>query len=77
MAFVKSAAVLGKAKPLLKERWKPEAIALGAGAAYLWCPDGVIESKLAPAFARATGDAATSRNWSTVLKLRDAIGAGP
>jgi uncharacterized protein (DUF1697 family) len=75
VAFVKSATALGKSRPLLKEQWNPEAIALGTGAAYLWYADGVLESKLAPAFARAMGDAATSRNWSTVLKLRDAVGA--
>ena len=56
VAFVKSAATLTLAKPLLAASWEPEAIALGRNAAYLWCADGIIESKLIQAFARATGE---------------------
>lgn len=64
---------LDKAEALLGETWEPEAIALGSRAAYLWCPDGIIQSKLLKAFSRATGDAATTRNWATVLKLQQAV----
>ena len=35
-----------------------------------------IDSKVLPAFVRATGQAATTRNWSTVLKLQSLAGAG-
>lgn len=54
---------------LTKQAWKPEAIAVGARAAYLWCPDGLIDSKLAASMAKAMGDGVTSRNWATVTKL--------
>lgn len=70
VAFAASAGSIGKAKPLLKDSWAPEALALGKKAAYLWCPDGIIESKLARAFARVTADEVTMRNWATVLKLQ-------
>jgi uncharacterized protein (DUF1697 family) len=54
---------------LARPDWKPEAIAVGRRVAYLWMPDGVIESRLAKALDRAMGDAVTSRNWATTLKL--------
>lgn len=54
---------------LAKQEWKPEAMAVGSRAAYLWMPDGVIESRVAKALDKAMGDAVTSRNWATVLKL--------
>ena len=54
---------------LAKQEWKPEAIAVGARVAYLWCPDGVIDSRLAAAMAKSLGDAVTSRNWTTMTKL--------
>jgi uncharacterized protein (DUF1697 family) len=75
VAFISSAATLGKAKGLLAETWAPDALAIGTNAAYLWCANGVIESKLMQAFGRVTSDAITTRNWATVLKLHAAAGA--
>ena len=74
VAFVSSATSLASAKPLLAESWTPEALAIGKRAAYLWCANGIIESKLLQAFGRATGGVATTRNWATVLKLQAAAG---
>src|SRR5262245_11897777 len=59
---------------LAKQDWKPEAVAVGARAAYLWMPDGVIESRVAKALDKSLGDAVTSRNWTTVLKLASLAG---
>ncbi len=73
VAFLADGAALDKAEALLGETWEPEAIALGSRAAYLWCPDGIIQSKLLKAFSRATGEASTTRNWATVLKLQQAM----
>lgn len=76
VAFVKSAASRSRAKSLLATSWEPEAIALGRHGAYLWCPNGIIESKLVQAFARATGAEGTIRNWATVLKLQAVVAEG-
>lgn len=57
-------------EPLTREDWAPGALALGPRVAYLWCPEGQLESRLALAVGRALGDAGTVRNWSTVLKLQ-------
>ena len=70
VAFAQEAAALAPAQPLLAQSWEPEAFALGPKVAYLWCAAGMIESRIAKAFARATGETATARNWATVLKLQ-------
>jgi uncharacterized protein (DUF1697 family) len=71
-----SASDRAKLHPLARENWKRERIALGARAAYLWCPDGTIKSRLAQAVFRALGDAVTTRNWATMEKLH-AIASAP
>ncbi len=70
VAFAVSPAALTQAKALKKQVWKPDAIEVTSRAAYLWCETGIIESKLMKAFAKATGDTMTARNWATVLKLQ-------
>ena len=56
-------------KPFLGRAWSPDALAVGKRVAYCWCPAGVLESPLAIEVARLYKDAATTRNWATVLKL--------
>ena len=72
VAFVSTSAALAKARPLLAETWDPEGLAVGSRAVYLWCAGGILQSRLLSAFTRATADAATTRNWATVLKLQTA-----
>ncbi|MCC7597111.1 DUF1697 domain-containing protein [Janthinobacterium sp. FW305-129] len=55
--------------PLLQQAWQPEALALGQWAAYAWCPDGVLASKVVAALGVLLGDGVTSRNWATMQKL--------
>jgi uncharacterized protein (DUF1697 family) len=69
VAFPAHADALARARPLGEHNWGDEAFVLGEQAAWLWCPEGIARSPLALAFARATGDGFTARNWSTVLKL--------
>jgi uncharacterized protein (DUF1697 family) len=76
VAFVNNSAVLGRASVLLEEPWEPEAMAVGSKAAYLWCANGIIQSRLAKAFSSAAGEAATTRNWATVLKLQLTVDKG-
>jgi uncharacterized protein (DUF1697 family) len=67
---------LAKLAPLTLRTWAPEALAVGAHAAYLWCPKGVLASLALPAVGRALGDAVTTRNWTTVTKLLALVQAG-
>lgn len=53
-----------------------EHVALGAGALYLWCADGILDSAsgaklVGPKFR----DIVTSRNWATALKLQSLASA--
>ncbi len=60
---------LAQLKPLLKERWAPEAFALGPRVAYLWCAGGVVDSPLWAAANRQLGNTGTARNLATMTKL--------
>jgi uncharacterized protein (DUF1697 family) len=59
----------GRLEPLLDGPWHPEALALGARVAYLWCANGVAESKLWPAVDRALERTGTARNMATMTKI--------
>jgi uncharacterized protein (DUF1697 family) len=69
VAFLRDPADRAKVEPLRKQDWAPEALAVGPRVAYLWCPDGMLDGRLAEAVGRALGDAVTTRNWATVQKL--------
>ena len=58
--------------PLTREAWKPEGLVLGRRVAFAWCPQGIIESRVAGALGRILGDAVTVRNWATLNKLHAA-----
>jgi uncharacterized protein (DUF1697 family) len=72
VAFVADAKHLDPLRPLLKETWAPDALAMTQRAAYLWCSTGILESKMNLVFARKAGATITTRNWATVLKLQAA-----
>jgi uncharacterized protein (DUF1697 family) len=58
-----------KLEPLLEQDWAPDRLAIGRRAAYVNCVGGILESRLAKAVGSVLGNAATSRNWATILKL--------
>ena len=57
--------------PLAKQVWGAERLAVGTRAAYIWCPDGVLASKLSEAVGKELRDGTTTRNWATILKLHE------
>lgn len=59
-----------KLEPLQKQDWAPEVLALGTRVAYLWCPEGLLASRLPEAVGKALRDGVTTRNWATVMKLQ-------
>jgi uncharacterized protein (DUF1697 family) len=68
---------LRRLRPLLKERWAPEAVALGTRVAYLWCARGVARSPVWAAADRALDGLGTARNISTMTKLMAAVEESP
>lgn len=69
VAFLMDPAGRARLEPLTGRDWGAEAFALGSHAAYLWCPEGVLQSRLPEAVERALGKAVTIRNWRTVMKI--------
>jgi uncharacterized protein (DUF1697 family) len=55
--------------PLCEREWGSEALAIGQRAAYVWCPEGMLQSAAASALGKQLGDNTTSRNWNTLCKL--------
>jgi uncharacterized protein (DUF1697 family) len=74
---------LSKAKPkrdaeaeLQKRAGEGEAIAVRAGAIWIYFGNGAGRSKITPSVLdRAAGSPVTMRNWRTVLKIREMAGA--
>jgi uncharacterized protein (DUF1697 family) len=61
---------------IVKKDWGNERVALGAAggaarAVYMWIPRGVIASEVNAAVSKALKDGVTSRNWATILKLKE------
>jgi uncharacterized protein (DUF1697 family) len=62
-------------EPLARQRWRGERIALGERVCYLWCPDGILKSRVMVEISNVLGDGITSRNWSTIQKLHGLLQA--
>lgn len=69
VAFVDDPYALASLKDLAAASWAPEALAVGRHAAYLWCPGGILASRVAEAVAGRLGERVTTRNDATVGKL--------
>ncbi len=55
----------------LQREFADEAFAIGDDACYLWCPDGILASRIGEALAGPKfRDRITMRNWATVMKLQ-------
>ena len=59
---------------LCAQAWGVEALAVGRHAAYVWCPEGLLDSAAGAALGKALGDGATSRNWNTITRLHGLCG---
>jgi uncharacterized protein (DUF1697 family) len=68
--FTQEASALAELKPLEAGDWAPEAFAAGRHAAWMWCADGIIESRVSKAVGRLLKERGTARNWATVQKLQ-------
>jgi len=73
VAFCGETSRLERLQPLTRQEWSPEVLAVGSRAAYLWCPAGILASRLPEAVGRVLGDVVTTRNWATVAKIQAAL----
>ncbi len=70
VVFARSTAALRGLAPISDLVEAPEAFHVGADAAYLHCAHGILQSRAGAALLGRTGEAVTTRNWATVLKLQ-------
>ena len=73
VAFCSDASRLKQLDALTRQEWAPEAMAAGGLAAYLWCAEGILASRLLEAVGRVLGESTTTRNWATVGKVHAAL----
>jgi uncharacterized protein (DUF1697 family) len=69
VAIPKDAGSLATLASLARAERGSDAVHVGRHAAYVWCPDGILGSKMAIALLDRLGESGTTRNWSTVVKL--------
>lgn len=67
--FAQEGKALESLAPLTGLRGPSERFLIGRHAAYLHCPDGILASRIGEALLGRAGNAVTTRNWATVLKL--------
>lgn len=70
VVFVQDAKALTELRIIERLIVPPERFVIGAGAAYLHCALGILESKAGAALLAKAGKSVTTRNWATVLKLQ-------
>ena len=70
VAMTDDAKALAAVKALATLPWGDERIHVGKDAAYLWCANGILESKAAVALLGGFRDVGTTRNWATLRKIR-------
>jgi uncharacterized protein (DUF1697 family) len=70
VAFASSRAALNGLQAMTPLVAPSEQFLIGRHAAYLHCADGILKSRAGAALLGKLGRAITTRNWSTVLKLR-------
>lgn len=65
----RNTASIAKLRPLARDDWSPEVLALGTRVAYLVCVNGAARSRLWKAVEKALGDEGTARNLATMRRL--------
>ena len=73
LMVLRDARTAARLRPLLKSDWTPESIALRGRVAYLWCANGIIDSRLSASVGRVIGDSGTARNLATMTKLASMV----
>ena len=75
VAMTQDAKALDALRAIGRAQWSVDEAIVGPYAAYVWCPDGVLESKAGTALLKVLADTGTTRNWATVLKIHELLQA--
>ena len=77
VAMTNDARGLAKVKQLTRTRWGAEKLHVGRHAGYVWCANGILESKAAVALLKGLEDTGTTRNWGTLNRIHALLGQKP
>jgi len=69
IAMTNDVKLLGALQALAKTEWGAEKVHVGKHAAYVWCANGILESKAAAALLKNLDETGTTRNWATLGKI--------
>jgi uncharacterized protein (DUF1697 family) len=69
VAMANDARAIAALKKVAAQKWGGERVHVGKHAAYLWCANGILESKAAVALLKDLEDLGTTRNWATLNKI--------
>lgn len=75
VAFAQEPETLAELSPLAALAKAPEQFQTGKQAAYLYCANGILQSKAGAALIGKIGRNVTSRNWATVVKIAQLLDA--
>jgi uncharacterized protein (DUF1697 family) len=73
VALVPDDKVLAAVKPLESANWGRETVRVGGKAAYVWCADGILESRALGGVLTGLKNLGTTRNWATLLKIHSSM----
>jgi uncharacterized protein (DUF1697 family) len=69
VAMTHDAAALADLKSMAKAEWGAEQVHVGKHAAYVWCANGILESKAAVGMLKKLDKTGTTRNWATLTRI--------
>jgi uncharacterized protein (DUF1697 family) len=72
-----SAADLNVLRSIERASWRPDVIAVGSVAAYLWCANGISRSELSEAAFKLLDGHGTTRNLNTLLEVQALMVTAP
>jgi uncharacterized protein (DUF1697 family) len=67
--FAQDPSTLAALKSFEAQDWSPDVFATGGHAAWLWCAQGIADSRLWKTVDKSLHARGTARNWATILKL--------
>jgi uncharacterized protein (DUF1697 family) len=76
VALTNNPKALAAVKALTHTDWGKERLHVGKHAAYLWCANGILESKALGVLLKGLEGAGTTRNWATLNKIHALMGEG-
>lgn len=76
VALTNDAKALAAVKSLVRTQLGDERLHVGKHAAYLWCANGILESKTLGILLKGLDGTGTTRNWATLNKIHALMGKG-